>query len=167
MSKDVQVYLKPFGECPCGCGKSNKYQRRPYSDGSVHVIGCSPCKQCQGRRSKRTGGKAQRASRKRHGIGTSSIATGHEEYEASPIRREAKSGAQVKPLATAFRKARAQSDLSRALGDNRPFVLDATPEPEGKETITAFAHRSREDYINAVYALAILAGIIDENGDVA
>jgi hypothetical protein len=131
-----------------------------YSDGSYHVLRC-PCKKCMGRRSKRTGGKAERVSRNRHGIGNNSLRSGHEELEESPIWRSAKSGGEVKTLATSFRRHKAEADSKRPMGNNKPFILDAIPEPEGKEVITCFSHRSRHEATNAVHALAVLYGLVE------
>jgi hypothetical protein len=47
------------------------------------------------------------------------------------------------------------------MGNNKPFILDAIPEPEGKEVITCFSHRSRHEATNAVHALAVLYGLVE------
>jgi hypothetical protein len=48
---------------------------------------------------------------------------GNEEaWHGLPIRSEVKSGAQCRPVWTRFLVAEEQSQRSRAIGDNRPFV---------------------------------------------
>ncbi len=155
MTRDVTPNLKPFGICPCGldsCGLEGKL-KKAFSDGVSHVVGC-PCRRCMGRRSKSTGGKAQRTAVKRMGMAYSTIATGHEENLTGFVRLEAKSGGIVRPLKTAFDKAKAQSDASRPVGDNRPFVFAGIPEPEGKRVIYAFECRSEEELLNTIAAFA-------------
>jgi hypothetical protein len=53
---------------------------------------------------------------------------GHEENLRGPFRIEVKAGAQVKAVATKFLAAEKQSEASRPIGDNRPFVFVAMPD---------------------------------------
>lgn len=105
--------------------------------------GCTrtqPCAHCRGRRSRRSGLKKQREVRKTIERQTGTQAgryasqTGNEENWRTSIRVEAKSGKQVQATATAYTKARDQSDASCSIGDNRPFVLASVPNgwPAGK-----------------------------------
>src|SRR4051794_29881769 len=81
---NVVPNFKPFGRCGCAddCGLEGHFKRPWKSNGRICVRNCA-CKQCKGAKSKRSGGLAQRTSRKRHGTKGSSIATGHEEHEVS------------------------------------------------------------------------------------
>jgi hypothetical protein len=54
--------------------------------------------------------------------------TRHEENWGGAFRCEIKAGAQVGPIWTRFRDAKAQSDTAKSLGDNRPFVMVAMPD---------------------------------------
>lgn len=107
-----------------------------------------------GRNNKRSGGKAQRTAVKRLGMQYSSLATGEEAHLVGHIVVEMKSGGLVRPLATAFDKAKKQSDAARAVGNTRPFVLGAIPEPTGKRVIYAFECRSDDELTTVVAALA-------------
>jgi hypothetical protein len=90
----------------------------------------------------------------------STIYTGHEEHASGLVRFEAKSGAQIRPLVTAFTKAEAQSEAARAVGDTRPTVVMALLQPEGKEAIVAFRARSEDQMRVTVAALATQLGIL-------
>src|SRR3954454_17650025 len=73
-----------------------------------------------------------------------------------PIRIEAKSGAQVRPLFTAYLKAELQSAASRSVGDHRPFLMAARSEPGSKDGVLVL----RESTLEAtVYALALQLGL--------
>jgi hypothetical protein len=114
-----------------------------------------------GRRSKRTGGKAQRTARKLLAVPvTNGIKTGHEEHAGGLVRFEAKSGAQIRPLVTAFTKAEKQSEAARAIGDTRPTVVMALLQPEGKEAIVAFRASNALQMRETVYALAVQMGLL-------
>jgi hypothetical protein len=159
---DVTPNMKPFGLCPCSaqCGLEGPFQSRQYKDGSHHVRRC-PCKQCIGRRSKRTGGKAQRTARKLLAVPvTSSIRTGHEEFDGGLVRFECKSGAQVRPMITAFTKAEKQSEASRSIGDTRPTVIMALLRPEGKEAIMSVRIRSDDEMRAFAATLATQVGVM-------
>jgi len=103
-----------------------------------------PCASCRGARSRRSGLRKQREARKtlERVTGTSAgryaSQTSNEELWRLSIRVEAKSGAQVKPIATRYIAARAQSDAAHATGDPRPFVFVAVPDgwPAGKFLLT-------------------------------
>jgi hypothetical protein len=92
---------------------------------------------------------------------TSSIRTGHEEFDGGLFRFESKSGAQIRPLATAFTKAEKQSESARAHGDVRPTVATALLHPEGKEAIVSFRVRGFDDMRATVAALAIQLGLVE------
>jgi hypothetical protein len=157
---EVTPNFKPFGLCSCGCEVEGPLQTRQYKDGSLHVRRC-PCKQCMGRRSKRTGGKAQRTAKKLLAVPTTStIHTGHEEFAGGLVRFECKSGAQIRPMVTAFSKAEAQSEAARAIGDTRPTVVMALLQPEGQEAIIAFRARNAGQMKETIAALAIQLGLI-------
>jgi hypothetical protein len=151
-------------DCPCGCGAFGLLSK-PFKNGIQHVRGCarSGCKQCRGRASKRTGGKAQRTAKKLLAVpATSSIHTGHEEHAGGLVRFEAKSGAQIRPLVTAFTKADKQSEAARAIGDARPTVVMALLQPEGKEAIVAFRASNALQMRETVAAMAMQMGLISD-----
>jgi hypothetical protein len=159
---EVEPRFKEKIDCPDGCGLFG-VPAKPFKDGTVHVRGCarSGCKQCRGRASKRTGGKAQRTARKLLAVPvTSSIRTGHEEFDGGLVRFECKSGAQIRPLVTAFTKAEKQSEAARAVGDTRPTVVMALLQPEGKEAIVSFRVRNDDDMRSTVAAMAMQLGLI-------
>jgi hypothetical protein len=163
MSEVENVALKDKQACRCGCPAFGLLAK-PFKDGTQHVRGCarSGCKQCRGRASKRTGGKAQRTAGKLLAVPvTSSIRTGHEEHQGGTVRFEVKSGAQIRPAVTAFTKAEKQSEAARAIGDNRPTVVMALLQPEGKEAIVSFRVRNDDDMRSTVAALALQLGVVD------
>jgi hypothetical protein len=162
MSEFENFALKNKVSCPDGCGAFGLLAK-PFKDGTQHVRGCarSGCKQCRGRASKRTGGKAQRTAVKLLALpATSSIRTGHEEHLGGSLRVEVKSGAQVGPMIRAFTKAEKQSEAARAIGDTRPTVVMALLHPEGKEAIVSFRVRSDDDMRATVAALANQLGLL-------
>lgn len=114
-------------DCPCGCGLFG----RPTRNG--HVRGCkgppgAPCRTCIGRRSRALGKRKQREARKALGIPGLSLGADEEELWRGAVRVEVKAGFQdTMPIDTRYRKTRAQSDASRAIGDNRPFASIAMP----------------------------------------
>jgi hypothetical protein len=159
---EVESRLKEKIDCPCGCSAFGLLAK-PFKDGTAHVRGCarSGCKQCRGRASKRTGGKAQRTARKLLAVPVvSSIRTGHEEFDGGLVRFECKSGAQVGPMITAFSKAEKQSEAARAHGDTRPTVVMALLQPEGKEAIVSFRVRGDDEMRATVAALATQLGLM-------
>lgn len=95
-----------------------------------HERGCG-CNPCRGRRNRRKGLRKQRDARKALGVPASKFATQHTNEETwgwEHFRVEVKAGKQVNPVATRFLGAEAQSEGSRAIGDNRPFLMVAMPE---------------------------------------
>jgi hypothetical protein len=162
VSKDVTPNFKTLAVCPCTderCPREGTPLTRTYKDGTTHIRRC-PCRQCLGRKSKRTGGLAQRTAAKRLGLTTSSIKTGHEESYIGGLRIEVKSGRQIGPLVTAFEKGEAQSEAQRPLGDNRPFVYAAVPEPNGKTVIYAFRTRDQDELRTVIAAFAEQLGLM-------
>lgn len=123
----VTPNLKPApAECGCGCGLEGVLRTRPWRDGVVCVKrGCS-CRRCLGKRSRAKGDDKARRARKALGIPGAN--TRHEELLGGGVRWEAKAGAQIQPMWTAFLKAWAQSEEQRAIGDHRPFVMTAAPD---------------------------------------
>lgn len=109
-------------DCPDGCGLFG----RPVKGRNGHVRGCIciPCR--NGRNSK--GGKARhRRFAKNAGIRVGYRNTSEEEAWRDPFRWEIKSGKQVDPIVTRYELARAQSELTRPIGDPRPFAFGAEP----------------------------------------
>lgn len=99
----------------------------------------SPCASCRGRRNQRAGREKQRAARQaiERVTGTKPAQwagkLGHEETWRFGVRYEAKSGAQVGPIATRFLLAERQSVESKASGDARPFAMLVMPSGWGKD----------------------------------
>jgi hypothetical protein len=99
-------------ECGCGCEKYG----RPNKWGCVR--GCV-CNRCRGRRNRRGGLAKQRVARKALGIPPNKFGDSAEERWADSLwRNEVKAGAQVEPVATAWRRIEKQVDA------NRPDVGD-------------------------------------------
>jgi hypothetical protein len=91
-----------------------------------------PCASCLGARNRRKGMRKQREARKTLETTFQAEAAkfigqlGNEEaWHGLPIRVEVKSGAQVRPIWTRFIVAEEQSQRSRAIGDNKPFLMVA------------------------------------------
>jgi hypothetical protein len=100
---------------------------RASRDGARRVKGCGD-PVARGRRNRAKGDAKARHARRVLGIvGANSR---HEEHWGGAFRVEVKSGAQVSPVVTRYKSARAQSDASRAVGDVRPFVLVCMPDDE-------------------------------------
>jgi hypothetical protein len=119
-------YPKDQGDCGCGCGKWGTYRVKTWSNGIRCVRTCSTCNQCRGKRSRSKGDA--KASQVRRILGATGAATRHEEGWGGALRIEVKSGAQVGPILTRYRDAKNQSEASRPIGDNRPFVFAASPD---------------------------------------
>ncbi len=119
--------LKPGPQaCGCGCELVGNLRARPWRDGVLCVKHGCKCHRCGGRRSRSKGdGKALVGRKALHIPGAN---TRHEEHLGGLVRWEAKAGAQVKPMWTAFLKAEIQSESARPFGDNRPFVMTAAPD---------------------------------------
>ncbi len=157
----VETRFKDAGACQCQCGMSGTYKVKPNKDGLKHTRNCDKkkCAGCRGRNSKRSGGVAQRTAAKRLKLTTSTIKTGHEESYLGALRIEAKSGAQIRPLVTAFDKGHAQSEAARAPQDHRPFLHAAIPEPNGKRVIYSFESHCDQDVIDVGIAICEQYGL--------
>jgi hypothetical protein len=124
---DVTPRLKADpAPCECGC----EVVGRP-TKGTGHVRGCS-CPRCRGGRNRRKGMTAQRQFQKAAGIKQARFRgiNGNEEGWRDYWAWEIKSGSQVRPVITAYRKCRAQVEANRALGDNRPVAIGASYDGE-------------------------------------
>jgi hypothetical protein len=160
MPEVANFALKRSGPCPCspGCGLDGVYKRKFKNDGVQHVVGCT-CRRCKGRRSKRGGGEGQRTSRKRWNTPlTSSIRTGHEEFDPGWIRREDKSGAQIMPAVNAFDRIVKQPNAAKSMGDNRPLTINLIPNPRGKRIIHMFETNNDQDMHDFAFALSMQMG---------
>ncbi len=92
----------------------------------------TPCASCRGARNRRSGMRKQREARKALEAVTGKEAArfagqlGNEEaWHGLPLRVEVKSGAIAGPVWTKYAAAEAQSNVSKAIGDVRPFVFVA------------------------------------------
>jgi len=124
MSEHVN-YLKPKGECGCGCGKFGTL-KKPNRAGIRCVSRECVCNSCRGKNNRRKGDRKAATARKQ--LGAMGANSRHEEHWGGGLRIEAKAGAQVGPILTRYLAARNQSEASRAIGDNRPFVMAAMPD---------------------------------------
>jgi hypothetical protein len=107
------------------------------------------------------GSDGQRDSARRARIEKAgSIYAGHEKYYDGETRIDVKTGAQIRPMITAFDKHKAQREASRPLGDVRPFVLHVRPSPNGKRQLTTFESNSDSEYRQPLYAMC-LQGWVD------
>lgn len=93
---------------------------RAARDGKRRVKGCGD-PVARGKRNRAKGDSKARRARKVLGI--TGVNSRHEEHWGGAFRVEVKSGAQVSPVITRYKSARAQSEASRAIGDIRQFVL--------------------------------------------
>lgn len=117
-----QSYMKDAGECGCGCGLYGTL-KKPNRAGVRCVNRVCKCRSCMGKNNRRKGDRKAAVARKALGaIGANSR---HEEHWGGGLRIEAKAGAQVKPIYTRYLAAKHQSEASRAIGDNRPFIMTA------------------------------------------
>ena len=156
---EVEPRLKPSGPCGCGCDLDGIYRVKPWKDGTLCVARGCKCKRCQGRRNSRMGANAQRKGKKALGLKTAgSIHTGHEEHDMGDVRWESKFGPKFTgPMFTAYVNAETQSETSRAVGDNRPFVFYAR-NARGRYGLITF----REDKMDEVIiALGKARGLIE------
>jgi hypothetical protein len=108
--------------CACGCGLFGT----PKKNG--HIAYHCRCPSCLGRRNKTKGAAKQRKVRRAFGIEGPSLGADHEEHWRGAVRIEVKAGGQISPPWTAFLRMEAQSEASRPIGDNRPFMGIAMPD---------------------------------------
>jgi hypothetical protein len=117
MTEVPEGFPKPKATRPWQCRKDDATCTRT-----------KPCRSCLGARNRRSGLRKQRAARKQLEDTFQTEAArfvgmlGNEEAWMLPVRVEVKSGAQVRVIWTKFLLAEEQSNASRAVGDNRPFV---------------------------------------------
>lgn len=142
-----------YGPCGCGCARAGRYRKKAWKSGIHCTINCdtSVCSSCRGSAANSSGHKKQAVVRKRVGASSRFHGAGHEENWQGPCRTEVKSGdrdAQV--VATAYERERTQSDLSKSIGDTRPFMASYAP----KGTKRSY-HVIRDDELEqAVFAFA-------------
>lgn len=90
-----------------------------------------PCASCRGRRNRRKGQVKQRAAAKALMVPTRRYASqnAHEEGFGGTLRVEVKSGARMaNPVGTRYLECEAQSEVSRPVGDLRPFAAVFMPD---------------------------------------
>jgi hypothetical protein len=155
MSEHVN-FLKPDPvECGCGCGLVGQPRTRPWRDGVVCVKRGCACRRCLGKRSRAKGDDKARKARKLLGIPGAN--TRHEELLGGMVRWEAKAGAQVRPMWSAFLRAERQSEDVRAIGDSRPFVMTAAADGQSDQLV-AFRLSRLDD---------VLVGLAEQRGLIA
>lgn len=140
---------------PCGCGDESctawGTYKRDNNDGTRCVSRQCKCRRCRGRQNRKRGIDKQRKATKQLGLSHGQFAGTHEEALQGPVVTEHKADARhAKPIATAYRRMRAQSDAARSIGDVRPFVASSTA-PGSSQTLYTVAADDLEAF---VYALA-------------
>lgn len=141
--------LKPPPDvCGCGCGLVGVLRVKQWSDGSRCVKRGCTCRRCLGKRNRSKGD--DRARRGRKALGIPGANTRHEEHLGGTVRWEAKAGAQIQPMWTAFLKAWSQSEQARPIGDHRPFVMTAAPD-NTKEQLFACRLSDLPEVVAALY----------------
>jgi hypothetical protein len=148
--------LKPFGVCSCGCGREGNYRAKPWADGSLCTRNCDKarCPRCRGRANRSRGDAAGRKARK--ALGLMGVRSRHEEVWGGPTRTESKAGGIARPVITAHRNAKNQSEVSRPMGDNRPFCGSFTY--DGRTVFTV----DGDDLESFVGAMAVHFGMFGE-----
>lgn len=151
MSAQVTPLLKEMVDCKVdGCGLED-CTAYGIATKNGHPRGCTTkCPKCRGRRNKRKGARKQSKATTALGIPRSSLSPGHEEFLRGEVLTEVKSGAQVGPLWTRYIAAEAQSNASRAIGDNRPFVFVAMPDGTS-DGLLAFRLSKIAETVQALY----------------
>ncbi len=117
-------------DCPDGCGQFG----RPVKKRSGHVRGC-PCISCRNGRNSSQGKARHRRFAKNAGIRQGWKGSSDEEAWRDHFRWEIKSGKQVDPVVTRYELARAQSELTRPIGDPRPFAFGVEPTEQGRPSL--------------------------------
>lgn len=121
LSKEAQLARSP--------GKEN----RPCPNTGEPRRSCD-CFSCRGTRNRRKGQVKQRQARRNlekafgKPAGPTVTSTTHEETWRLPVRAEVKAGGQAKTVDTFYRNTKSQADLSKAIGDLRPFMAVAQPD---------------------------------------
>ena len=152
-AEDLVIDVTPdfktnVGNCECGCGEYGTLKRPWRSNGKRCVARKCQCKQCTGKVSRTKGDTKAREARTALGIPGAN--TRHEEHLGGLIRWEAKTGAQVKPMWTAFLKAETQSEQQRPFGDHRPFVMTAGADGQ-RDQLVAFRLSALREVVAALY----------------
>lgn len=112
-----------FGSCGCGCGIEGVYRTKTWRDQTRCVRLCK-CLRCRGSRNRTRGLDRQSKAAKALAVPqVGAMRPGEESCWPGTVRVEVKSGAQCRPAETAYRKAEAQAENARAIGDNRPLVV--------------------------------------------
>ena len=121
MTDVPEGFPKPKDSRPWTCKKDDETCTRQ-----------KPCRSCLGARNRRKGMRKQRQARKDLEKTFQAEAAkfigqlGNEEaWHGLPVRAEVKAGAQVRPIWTRYIVAEEQAQRSRAIGDNRPFLMVA------------------------------------------
>jgi hypothetical protein len=109
-------------DCPDGCGLFG----RPVARRKGHIRGC-PCVACRNGRNSAEGKRRHRRFAKNAGISQGYGGSSEEEAWRDHFRWEIKTGKQCDPIVTRYELARAQSELTRPIGDPRPFAMGVSP----------------------------------------
>jgi hypothetical protein len=108
---DAVVTLQGPSKALCGCADRCDRFGTPNKWGCVR--GCT-CPRCRGARNRRSGLSKQRVARKALGVPPNKFGDSAEERWADTLfRTEVKSGAQIEPVATAWRRIEKQVDANR------------------------------------------------------
>lgn len=128
---DVQPRLKAIVDCGCGVeGCIGIARRKPYRDGSLHVKSCV-CLRCvrgeRGRDAHKDGHRRQSSAMRNLGL----VGTTNEEREQSVFANEVKSGRQVGPAWTWWKRAEAQVRANESDYGSRRKPVRVILKPEG------------------------------------
>lgn len=118
--------LSKAGQLARSPGKEN----RACPNTGIAVRECT-CYSCRGRRNRTKGKVKQRQARRKlesafgASAGPTIASTSNEETWRLPVRAEVKAGRYAATVDTFYRNTKAQSDLSKAIGDTRAFMAIA------------------------------------------
>jgi hypothetical protein len=119
VSEEVEVRLRPFGLCQCGCGREGTLRVKAWRNGVVCVRSGCPCVSCRNKGNQSRGNSAQRKAAKRANIKPSH----HEENMRGAHRLQHKEDA--KNAAVVYRvwdRLKKDDDHARPIGDPRPLI---------------------------------------------
>ena len=152
----MEPRLKDKGSCECGTESCTQYGT--FRKDRRCVKTCTACPKCRGGNNRLSGLRSQRKESKALAVAQkNSLGYGNEETAGIELDWEHKSGAQARPVFTAFNKAAEQIRARKAVGRlQRPelvtFSMDSEP-------YTLKVYRSDQE-LDYVYARARALGLL-------
>lgn len=157
ITKESQAHPGPQVACPCRCGTVGVLRRKVMKDGLAHVHRC-PCNRCQGGRNRRRGQESASDWRQEAGVPSARWKgrnANEETWADDEYRYEHKNdGLNARPVASAYKRTRAQSDTAKAIGDPRPFVMATSYDGLKLATVEARVWRQMRAELAQLRALA-------------